>query len=83
VDSLVRNSVASFTLEETRKLSSSMNAIINEKTKALKDLNTKGSKKKKGKSTGAGGASIVMGKGLGLADDTTNYDNYDDFDGFM
>jgi translation initiation factor 3 subunit J len=72
VDLMLRESVANLSVDETRKLSSTLTALLSEKQKAAKSA-TKGSKKKSTKIT------PVVGRGV----DTTNYDegrNYDDDD---
>jgi translation initiation factor 3 subunit J len=70
VEGLVREMVVSLSVDDTRKLSSSLTAMLSEKQKA-----SKVSKKKSKKTT----ANVVT-KGV----DTTNYDDhYDDFDNFM
>lgn len=72
VEGLMREIVISLSLEDTRKISSSLTAIINEKQKATKD-----SKKKKSAKVKA----APIGKGF----DTTNYQDagYDEYDDFM
>lgn len=72
VEQLMREMIANLSVDETRKLSSTLTAILNEKQKAAKG--GKGGKKKNTKAT------AVVGRGI----DTTNYDDaYDEFDDFM
>ncbi|KAI8903137.1 eukaryotic translation initiation factor 3 subunit J [Gorgonomyces haynaldii] len=69
-DGLLRQLVAPLNLDDTRKLSASLNAIINEKQKQLKDPK----KKKNAKKTLAVERSEVASYG---------HENLDDFDDFM
>lgn len=72
VESLVRDMVVSLSLEDTRKLSSTLTAMINEKQKAQK---TTGKKKKVKVSLQAAPRGDL---------DMTNYEKtYDEFDDFM
>jgi translation initiation factor 3 subunit J len=70
IENLIRDISIDLSLDDTRKIVSTLNAMINEKQKAQKDSKKKKSSKKV----------PVVAKGL----DTTNYDDvYDEFDDFM
>lgn len=70
IENLIRDISVDLSLDDSRRVVSTLNAMINEKQKALKD-----SKKKKSSKKG-----ITVAKGI----DTTNYDDvYDEFDDFM
>nr|KAJ3403927.1 Eukaryotic translation initiation factor 3 subunit J [Polyrhizophydium stewartii] len=74
VESLVRELALPLSVDDTRKVTTSLNAMINEKQKALKD--------NKGKKKGAAKQSLKTEPSDSR--DTTNYDDYnDDFDDFM
>ncbi|KAI8819865.1 eukaryotic translation initiation factor 3 subunit J [Fimicolochytrium jonesii] len=76
VESLVRSLLVPLNLEDTRRISSSVTAMINEKQKAQK---TVGGKKKARKK-----AALKSGPGAEGGIDTTNYDDvYDDYEDFM
>jgi translation initiation factor 3 subunit J len=62
-------------LDDTRKISSSLTAMVNEKQKAMKESQGKGKKKASAKK------SVAVSRGL----DMTNYDDepYDEFADFM
>ncbi|KAJ3052391.1 Eukaryotic translation initiation factor 3 subunit J [Rhizophlyctis rosea] len=75
VENLLRDLLVPLNVDDTRRISSSITAMVNEKQKAAKDAG----KKKKG---AVGKKSNLQTGPKGL--DTTNYDDtYDDFDDFM
>jgi len=70
IENLIREISIDLDLDDSKRLVSTLNAMINEKQKSIKDAKKKKSSKK----------GITVIKGL----DTTNYDDvYDDFDDFM
>ena len=70
IENLIRDLSLDLSLDDTRRIVSTLNAMINEKQKAQKDSKKKKSSKKM----------PTVAKGL----DTTNYDDvYDEFDDFM
>ena len=70
IENLIRDLSLDLSLDDTRRIVSTLNAMINEKQKAQKDSKKKKSSKKM----------PTLVKGL----DTTNYDDvYDEFDDFM
>ncbi|KAJ8324812.1 Translation initiation factor 3 subunit J component [Batrachochytrium dendrobatidis] len=75
VESLIRELVIPINVEDTRRISSSLTAMINEKQRVLKESQNKGKKK---------AAKQVLKTAPAGRGDTTNYDDvYDDFDDFM
>jgi translation initiation factor 3 subunit J len=84
VDHVLRAAVAPLNVEETRKLSSVLTMLVNDKTRAQKEAAGGGKKKKATTKAKAMLAGTGTAKSNGL--DMTNYDEvaaYDDFDGFM
>ncbi len=69
--------VSSLNADETRKLSSSLTAILNDKQKQLKESQGKGKKKT---STKKG---VVVGRGALAEMGDLEASNFDDFDDFM
>ncbi|KAJ3362022.1 hypothetical protein HDU91_003639 [Kappamyces sp. JEL0680] len=74
----VRDLVAPLTVDETRKISSSLTAILNEKQKALKEAQGKG--KKKSTNTKKG---VVVARGAINEMGDLGNDAYDEFDDFI
>ena len=73
IEELVRDLAVALSVDDIRKLISTLTAMMNEKQKAQKES---GKKKKSTKKS----VKTVGGSGV----DTTNYDDvYDDFDDFM
>ncbi|KAJ3306568.1 Eukaryotic translation initiation factor 3 subunit J [Kappamyces sp. JEL0829] len=77
-EQVVRDLVAPLTVDETRKISSSLTAILNEKQKALKEAQGKG--KKKSTNTKKG---VVVARGAINEMGDLGNDAYDEFDDFM
>ncbi|KAI9093015.1 eukaryotic translation initiation factor 3 subunit J [Phlyctochytrium arcticum] len=74
VEALIRDLLVPLGVDDTRRISSSISAMINEKQKAQKAVNNKKKPKKAGLGKSAPGGAL----------DTTNYDEvYDEFEDFM